>query len=195
MQDNIHLLFPTSIYRSYNLLTEEENDKIYQHILKVKDSIDGMGMNSWYSGANSPQNSFNVGYKHKIFDFLLDRINTKVNEYAKFLNCDQHKIYLSEWWWNVYTNKNSQEFHHHLPSSFSGVYFCKIPEGSAPIVFHHPNFYYCTPQSIRNEYNSDSHSIEPVERSLLIFQASTVHMVPPGLNIDPRITISFNYKV
>lgn len=194
MQDNIHLLFPTSVYRSYELLSEEENEKIYQHILDVKDDVDGEGMISWYSGANSPQNSFKSGYTNKVFDSLLMKITNKVDEYTKFLNCNEHSFYLSEWWWNVYSNKNSQEFHHHLPSAFSGVYFCKCPSGSSPIVFHHPNFYYCTPQSIRNEYNSDSYSIEPVERSLLIFQSSTVHMVPPGLNTDPRVTISFNYK-
>lgn len=193
MEENLYLLFPTPVWTFENLISKEENDKIADHILSVKDTVEGAGKSVWYSGENSPENSFNSDYKHPIFDNLLDSINDQALEYAKVLKFQEWRVKTREWWWNIYDKGNFQEFHGHVPFYFSGVYFCKAPEGSAPIVFRHPNFSHFVPSYEKNEYNAECKSITAVERTLLIFPSNFIHCVPAGKNEEPRITISFNY--
>lgn len=193
MDENLLLLFPTPVWMVENLISEKENEEIANHILSVKDSIPGKGESVWFSGKNSPQNSFDTDYKNPIFNNLLTKINEQALEYAKVLKFEESRIKTREWWWNVYKKENFQEYHGHVPYYFSGVYFCKAPEGSSPITFRHPNFNHFVPNYERNQYNSSSKAILAVERNLIIFPSDFIHCVAPGTNEEPRITISFNY--
>lgn len=193
MKDDYLLLFPTVVWTTEELLSEEENDAIANHILSVKDEVNGEGENIWYSGHKSPKNSFKKNYSHPIFKNFLNIIDEKAKEYARILKFQEWRVNTRDWWWNVYGEGNYQEFHGHVPFYFSGVYFCKAPEGSSPIVFRHPNFNHYLPTYEKNEYNAECKAIPPSERGLIIFPSDFVHCVPPGTNKDPRITISFNY--
>jgi len=193
MKDNHLLLFPTFVWVTEELLSERENNKIAEHILSVKDNVSGEGELRWHSRHKSPKNSFNKNYSHPVFTNLLGLIDDKAKQYAKSIKFQEWRISSRNWWWNVYDEGNYQEFHGHLPFYFSGVYFCKAPEKSSPLIFKHPNFNYHVHAYEQNEYNSDSKAIQPVERSLIIFPSNLIHCVPPGTNKDPRITISFNY--
>ena len=196
-KDDYALLFPTTLWSSDELISIEENDRIAEHIIENKDKIEGKGAESWFSGVNSPTNSFAAdfnSYNHPIFKNLLNCIDEKIKQYADLLKFRIEVIKSRDWWWNVYENGNQyQEFHGHVPFHFSGVYFCKAPHGSAPITFRHPNFNHFMPSYERNELNAECNSIEPIERSLLIFPSNLIHCVSGGSNTEPRITISFNY--
>jgi len=193
-KDDYGLLFPTVLWSTEELISIEENNKISEHILQNKDKVEGKGSEIWYSGKNSPTNNFCTEYSNPIFSNLLSSIDESLKRYAELLKFRLDYIKSRDWWWNVYENGSLfQEFHGHVPFYFSGVYYCKVPEGSAPITFRHPDFNHYVPAYEKNEYNAECKSIMPVERSLLIFPSNFVHCVPPGENTEPRISISFNY--
>ena len=77
-KDDYALLFPTTLWSSDELISIEENDRIAEHIIENKDKIEGKGAESWYSGTNSPTNSFAAdynSYNHPIFKNLLNCID------------------------------------------------------------------------------------------------------------------------
>jgi len=193
MDDNYFLFFPTLVLKTENILCKEENDLIYNHIISNQKNVLGEGEKHWHSKEKSPINSFNSNYSHPIFENLLSIVDIKIRLYAAQIKLQDWRLNNNSWWWNIYSKDNYQEFHSHVPYYISAVYFCKTPKGSSPLIFKHPNFNHYLPVYGKNEYNTDCETIQPLERSLVVFPSTLIHCVPPGKNIDPRITVSFNY--
>ena len=59
-KNNILEIFPTPLYVVTDVLTEEENDKLVNHILSIQDREVGKGKDLWHSGVGSPINSFGL---------------------------------------------------------------------------------------------------------------------------------------
>jgi len=196
-KDGYQLLFPSPIWRSYGLISAEENNKISEHIIQNKDEVHNSTV-EWLSGSQSPTNSFGaekIVRDHPIFTNLLNSIDNQLRKFADTLKFKTDELSKRDWWWNVYEDPNQyQEFHSHTPNYFSAVYFCKAPDGSAPLTFRPPNFNQWRGYHYeKNQFNADIETIEPVERSLVIFPSDLIHCVTGGSNTEPRITIALNY--
>ena len=192
--NNILELFPTPLYVVTDVLTEEENNDLVNHILSIQDREVGRGKDYWHSGIGSPKNSFGLQLKDKEFDLILKRAHFHVEQYAKTLNADVRLDYMNkEWWWNVYDKHNYQEYHSHAPHLFSGVYYAKVPPGSSDIKFRHPAWSLYIPHQNQTAYNSDACNFKLYERVMIIFPSSLLHCVACGQNTEPRISFSFNY--
>jgi len=77
--------------------------------------------------------------------------------------------------------------HVHEDVLLSGVYYAKVPEGSAPIIFHKP--------ALNSEINSkDSVTIYPKEGQVIIFPPWLLHGVPMSENENnpSRVSYAFN---
>ena len=84
-ENNIVDLFPTPLYVATDVLTEEENQELIDHIISTQDKQVGRGKELWHSGIGSPKNSFGLDIKEypkswfknakisKIFDVNLNR--------------------------------------------------------------------------------------------------------------------------
>ena len=193
-KNNILEIFPTPLYVVTDVLTEEENDKLVNHILSIQDREVGKGKDLWHSGVGSPKNSFGLELKDKEFDLILKRAHFHVGEYIKTLDADVRLDYMNkEWWWNVYDKQNYQEYHNHAPHLFSGVYYARVPKGSSDIKLRHPAWNINIPHINQNKYNSDTCNFKLYERVMIIFPSTLLHCVPSGENTEPRISFSFNY--
>ena len=194
MIDNILEIFPTPLYVVTDVLTEEENDELVNHILSIQDREVGKGKDLWHSGIGSPKNSFGLDIKDKQFDLILQRAHFHVGQYTKTLDSNVRIDHLhKEWWWNIYDNHNYQEYHSHVPHLFSGVYYAKVPPGSSDIKFRHPAWSLYIPHQNQTAYNSDACNFKLYERVMIIFPSSLLHCVACGQNTEPRISFSFNY--
>ena len=194
MIDNILEIFPTPLYVVTDVLTEEENDELVNHILSIQDREVGKGKDLWHSGIGSPKNSFGLDIKDKQFDLILQRAHFHVGQYTKTLDSNVRIDHLhKEWWWNIYDNHNYQEYHSHVPHLFSGVYYARVPKGSSDIKLRHPAWNINIPHANQNKYNSDTCNFKLYDRIMLIFPSTLLHCVPSGENTEPRISFSFNY--
>ena len=194
MIDNILEIFPTPLYVVTDVLTEEENDELVNHILSIQDREVGKGKDLWHSGIGSPKNSFGLDIKDKQFDLILQRAHFHVGQYTKTLDSNVRIDHLhKEWCWNIYDNHNYQEYHSHVPHLFSGVYYAKVPVGSSDIKLRHPAWNINIPHANQNKYNSDTCNFKLYDRIMLIFPSTLLHCVPSGENTEPRISLSFNY--
>ena len=115
-ENNIVDLFPTPLYVATDVLTEEENQELVDHIISIQDKQPGRGKDLWHSGIWSPKISFGLDIKDKQFDLILKRAHYHVGQYTKTIKADVSMDYMNkEWWWNLYEGHNYQEYHNHVP--------------------------------------------------------------------------------
>lgn len=190
----VEMWFPVSIYTQEDLLTIEENEKIKEACLEIQTKIE-CGGSDWIGGTYNTLGTLELNTDSR-FNLLHERISTHVHEFAK-LHGSIGNYQLNSSWCNISTPGSFQEFHTHNGNVFSAVYYASSPEGSGNIIFEDPkepdmcslkNVPEKTPLSfIRISY-------PPTERMLIIFRAYLRHLVEPGKNSQPRISIAANYR-
>ena len=150
-ENNIVDLFPTPLYVVTDVLTKEENDELVNHIVSIQDREVGRGKDLWHSGTGSPKNSFGLPLKDREFDLILKRVHYHMGQYIRTIKADVSMDHMNkEWWWNLYEGNNYQEYHNHVPHSFSGVYYAKVPPGSSDIKFRHPAWSLYIPHQMKH---------------------------------------------
>lgn len=111
------------------------------------------------------------------------------------------KIYMDQFWYNIYHNNQGQEVHDHATGSGgTNCYWCGIyyNKGSSPTTFHAPHRYMKT--TIPSEYGSlmdqfyhDMYDVEVEDGDIILFPNYMVHEVRPDPDRkDMRLTFSFN---
>jgi uncharacterized protein (TIGR02466 family) len=86
--------------------------------------------------------------------------------------------------------------HTHNESTISAVYYISAPAGSGKIVFEDPREPDMLPiKDIpdRNELSYAKVGYQAAEGSLVIFRSYLRHMVSLNNNIEPRISVAFNF--
>ena len=191
---NVEMWFPVVIYKKENLLSQEENDKLAEHSLEIKNT-NLSGGDEWMGGTYNTHGTHNVS-KDLIFSPLISLITSHVNDFAKMHNCNAN--YDSNYsWLNISDAGNFQEFHTHNGSIFSAVYYIAAPEGSGRIVFEDPKEPDMMPLKSVQDKNQLSYtriSYAPTQGMLIIFRSYLRHLVEIGTNETPRISIALNFK-
>ena len=90
-----------------------------------------------------------------------------------------------EHWVHVHHENMSTDTHNHFPYDVSAVYYVSVPEGSGPIVF--------LPSC--NKYHPQRVPFTPKEGTFLMFPGILDHRVNRHQSKEPRISISFNFKI
>ena len=65
------------------------------------------------------------------------------------------------------------------------MYYIKVPKNSGDLVLKYK----------KHKLDFSSIVFNPEERKFIIFQSGLDHYVTPNLNEEPRIIISFNFKI
>lgn len=111
------------------------------------------------------------------------------------------KIYMDQFWYNVYHDNQGQEAHDHATGSGGiNAYWCGIyyNRGSSPTTFHAPHRYMKTtvPSEIgplMDQFYTDMYDVEVEDGDVILFPNYVVHEVRPDLDRrDMRLTFSFN---
>ena len=102
---------------------------------------------------------------------------------------------MGSYWANVLTRHGFNAPHHHLPQSWSGVYYVQtgtLGDGESDfsgwIEFLNPN-------QQQSSWGVGHHVQKPVDGMMLLFPSSQVHYVHPLKAKSQRITIAYNFDV
>ena len=102
---------------------------------------------------------------------------------------DMQKVYpkgrlsLTSKWGHVHEKNMSTNKHNHGGADVSGVAYLSVPRGSGFIQFW------------PNPLHDYRYSIEPEKGMFLLFPAWIPHSVNRNLSSEPRVSVSFNFKL
>lgn len=113
------------------------------------------------------------------------------------------KIYMHQFWYNIYHDNQGQESHDHASGSGDvNAYWCGVyyNRGSSPTTFHAPHRYMKTtiPSEVgplMDQFYTDMHDVEVEDGDVILFPNYVVHEVRPDPDRkDMRLTFSFNLQ-
>ena len=134
----------------------------------------------------------------KEIDRYLQSYHSEIFKGIKFkTNVTQN---ISNIWVNFNDKHHGADWHIHIFSTLSGVYYIKVESGD--ILFKHPEHPQMHalhwPPGIVETYNDATSgvvNITPKPNMLLIFPAWMNHSAETNLNNDPRITVAFTSRL
>ncbi|HAA94017.1 MAG TPA: hypothetical protein DCS82_11460 [Rhodospirillaceae bacterium] len=131
-------------------------------------------------------------------------------EFADFaMACAQHygdimryhygdkELQLNDCWLNIYGAGHSQDIHNHPNHVLSGVYFVKVPEGAASLLFYSPHYKTMIRPAISEEtpVNCMDMPYPPAAGDFVLFESATKHSVPFNEVEGDRITLAVNFSL
>jgi len=194
-QVQISPLFAEPFCVIQDAIPEDMRKILISKVKKYSKKWKGYGEDAWSSGKKSPTNSFGMDAEFrsvKEFKELASLVLHNCEQVAKGLGMPEFDWRVSNGWYNSYDKNNYQEFHVHPMSYFSIIYFCKLPKGSAPVIFMNSTQEYNNISDASNDCFKSKIDIEFPQNSMLIFRSHVLHKVPFGTNNEDRITFSFN---
>lgn len=184
-------LFAEPIYHVMDVISEEENQKILDECQRLRDGGES-GNKHWDCDIFT---SFGVSDSltfNPVFDNLHETIKKHVDEF-KVKTGGWYDTSYAYSWFNISGPGQYQEQHTHPGFWVSTVYYVRSPEGSAGIKFVAPfDSHLGSMFDDTSPYNKQ-HTVQPIERSLLIFPSYLAHSVPQGRNMEDRISIATNW--
>ena len=190
----IETWFPCAIYYEDDLFSKEQNKEWEKHILSIEPTIESGG-EAWFGDTFTSLEKYDLR-KDKQFDILIEKVTEHVNAFAREHNC-QGEYECTTAWFNVNRDGTFQEYHTHPNNIFSAIYYVSAPEGAGGVVFEDPKEPDMMPLKNIPWRNQLSYSVtryNPLVGKLLIFRSYMEHLVEPGTNTDPRISIALNFR-
>tara|TARA_R100000995_G_C3476060_1_gene121026 strand:- start:311 stop:925 length:615 start_codon:yes stop_codon:yes gene_type:complete len=181
---------------------EENNKKLYDKIynnFNEAQLVDLPWNCSVWTTFRSQEN--NHLFRHEI-NLCASKVVEPIVAIAEELGHKFNKLQIDSWF-NAYKDFQWQEFHHHLPSVISGVYFISYdPKTHGKLVFKNPLSLWKVSQVAEIRYNpsikdllmQDDFIPDIEEGDLIVFPSGLRHAVKiPNKKSDKlRITFSFN---
>ena len=190
----VEMWFPVAIYSAEDIISPEQNELLRQHCLNVQAKTPSGGV-EWIGGTYNTHQTHDL-HSDPQFQPVLDAVSFHVHQFAKMHGSDAN--YTTNYAWMNIANAGAwQEFHTHNANIFSAVYYVSAPEGSGRIIFEDPKEPDMFPIKNIQGKNQLSYSrihYTPKTGMLLIFRAYLRHLVEPGTNTEPRISIALNFS-
>tara|TARA_Y100000004_G_C8774520_1_gene352213 strand:- start:54 stop:641 length:588 start_codon:yes stop_codon:yes gene_type:complete len=191
---SVNLWFPVAIYGASEVISVEENTKIYNRGLELQKTIESGG-EGWEGGTYNTFDTYNLLHDNTFYP-LLEQINVHTHKFLEMHN-SLSKLKIKGAWLNINSEGTYQEFHAHNGCIFSCVYWVRSPTGSGKIVFEdpkQPDMLPITNIKERNDLTFQRVGYEAEERKLVIFRSYLRHMVEPCKNKSPRMSIAVNFN-
>lgn len=192
-------VFPTLILDTFvneceeiNPLLEEEAYFFQQNFSKTHD----WRCDTYSSiGLHPLENGNNVDVSKKLLNILSEKVFEYLIEYG--VDLSKSNISCDEYWFNIASSGQYQEYHQHHGSDISVVYYVKANDQSGNIVFKSFESLTCdTLKNIRlSEINYNTISFNPTPGRVLVFKSNLLHMVEKNLSNEDRISIALNFRV
>jgi len=136
--------------------------------ISLKDYDTRTNVNAWHS-------DWKTHLINNKFDSFISKIESCIKKYYPT------KIFLEDFWFNIYEDSGSAKRHAHTPFQLSGVYFIECDENSSPLVIDN------------NHKNKETITIQPKPGKLVIFPGYAYHSVSKNKNSTKRTSIAFNF--
>lgn len=189
----VEMWFPVAIYQEEDLISPEENAELIKYALSLKDRVPSGG-EDWYGDTYNTHGTYDLQKDIK-FRPLLNLISMHVNNFAKMHNSEA-TYNISYAWLNINDENTYQELHTHNSAIFSCSYYLQAPPGSGGIVFEdpkEPDMFPLKSISEKNQLSFTRIQYPATERTMIAFRSYLRHMVQPGTNTEPRISIAVNF--
>jgi uncharacterized protein (TIGR02466 family) len=190
---NVEMWFPVAVYKEENLISQEENAELVNYALELQKKIPSGG-EDWYGDTYNTHGTYDLRKDIK-FRSLLNLISMHVNNFAKMHNSNA-TYEISYAWLNINKEHTYQELHTHNASIFSCSYYLSAPYGSGGIIFEdpkEPDMFPLKSIADKNQLSFTRIKYPATERTLIAFRSYLRHMVQPGTNIEPRISVAVNF--
>ena len=187
-------LFPKVLGTFYNEDYNIDKKKLIDNCYDIQ-KVTKSGGDDWVSKSTYNTIGTKNLYDEPVFENLLMWIDNCIIEYCKSLNFTSNIISKSSWF-NIYRKDDYQEYHNHIETDISCIYYLKGDEGSANTIF--TDFDYLKHQIDVTEWtpdNSGSYTVKFKEGVLLVFKSDMLHCVEKHTLNSDRITIANNYKL
>lgn len=105
------------------------------------------------------------------------------------------KIDINDSWFSINRKYSSHEEHHHIPATWSGVYYVNAQEDDANITFVNENLssnWPYTRVSEFNDYNTREKTFSVKTGCLYVFPGYLKHKVETQIKDNERMSIAFN---
>lgn len=202
MDFSAKMTFGTPIFSCYVDCNLELISDLQKNIFDLEsedfNSVSRSNQGGWHSDYKMHESSIS---SFKTFScIILDYCSTMLQEYYTANQATKFRgITITQLWANINRRGDWNAPHRHLPASWSGVFYLRMPKEqqqsksrntvkAGDILFFDPGaptFMYG-----RNEYINYS----PEENLLFLFPSQLLHMVAPNSSDEPRISIAFNFK-
>lgn len=190
----VEMWFPVAIYSAEDIITVEQNNTLRNHCLAIQSTTPSGGV-EWIGGTYNTHQTHDL-HNDLQFQPVLDAVSYHVHQFAKMHN--SAGTYTNNYsWMNISKAGDWQEFHTHNANVFSAVYYVSAPEGSGRILFEdpkEPDMFPVKEVQGKNQLSYTRIHYTPKSGLLLIFRSYLRHLVEPGTNIDPRISIALNFS-
>jgi len=96
-------------------------------------------------------------------------------------------------WGQVHYEKESSQFHNHLPAlpsssgetNMVGVYYVKVPKNSGDLIMKYK----------KHAFDESQWFFPPEENKFILFHSGLEHAVSPNQSKEPRVIISMNFEI
>lgn len=190
----VEMWFPVAIYSADDIISQEQNNALRNHCIAIQNKTPSGGA-EWLGGTYNTHQTHDLSNDPE-FKPLLDAVSDHVHQFAKMHN--SNGTYENNYaWMNVSKAGDWQEFHTHNANIFSAVYYVSAPEGSGRILFEdpkEPDMFPLKSIPAKNQLSYTRIHYTPEPGKLLIFRSYLRHLVEPGTNTEPRISIALNFN-
>jgi uncharacterized protein (TIGR02466 family) len=179
------------------------NDQLYVECCHVRDTQEGV-LHSNVGGYQSPALFRETINQYPVLCELIDTMQEIIDGYTnQFTYKSPRKIQIGNFWLNFNDQHNTNEYHTHPHSVFSGAYYIKALPNSGTINFHRTSLIADTEwghffegssaaDSLLNMY---SYRVQPTPGKLVLFPSFYPHSVSPNNSGDMRLSLSFNSQI
>jgi hypothetical protein len=139
-------------------------------------------------------------------NYPIERFSEEYKIFGNELNFKEHSYFITQPWWNYYTEGTGQDPHSHIAPIqqdhvlFAGVYFVEGCENTELVIMN-PSMTHHYHNGIRNDLFREEMSQssyycrwyhKPKNNQLIFFPADLLHYVPFHRCDEPRISVAFN---
>jgi uncharacterized protein (TIGR02466 family) len=201
MHENLKLLFPTPIWEA-TIGDDKLNSQLETAIYEIEQNDKQFEFNKYPFGYTNYMTGNNLA-KDSRFKPLAKKIFVEARKFLaemKLKEPDTYYLSLFDMFCNINRKYSRHNAHRHERSELSGVYYVKVPEGSADLIGHSPLEPLMMHVSLEF-FEENSHftkayqHMPPQTGKLLIFPSWFLHEVDLHLIDEDRLSISFNMGI
>ena len=190
---SVRLLFPSTLYQVNISNHQQINAEIVPTLINLKNTTP-QGGDPWVGFVYNTMGTYEV-HNNPLFETLCREVEKHVGRFAKELNVHRDiKFSCHQSWANIYEMHSYQESHFHPYATFSAVYYAKTT-ANTKIIFENPvEDMFSLQTEVQTDINKTYEIIYPKDGDLIIFRSYLRHNIPPHCDVEPRVTIAFNFK-
>jgi uncharacterized protein (TIGR02466 family) len=194
-------IFPTPIFLGVIENSQKINKVVVKILYDLREKDKGVKKSN-ILGWHSNYFLHNDTELHAIPEFLnlKTQLYQAANKIVKKMGFDI-PVTFDDLWGNINTKYSSNQIHDHPDTIISGAYYLQIPHPVSNIELYDPRLVKSYVEKgiappnkiIKNQYNTDTITVTPVEGNFIFFPSWLKHSVETNLSDEDRISMSFNF--